>query len=161
MLRNKYSQKGDQVIAIACSERGRSQSKRRGAPRERSQYRPNDMSNIECIVERSATFKIVVLKKIRGKAELEDEDGSNANVIDKGDVFLAKSAQERVDDSIEGNRLILQGEKDKKNICHLIGCLVKGTTDDSKWFEKRKRVRFSNVIEVFGNESKTLVVPPK
>jgi len=48
MLKNEYSQRGDQVIVVACSERGRSQSKRRGGPRERSQSRPRDMSNVEC-----------------------------------------------------------------------------------------------------------------
>ncbi|KAJ8452468.1 hypothetical protein Cgig2_000057 [Carnegiea gigantea] len=32
---------------------------------------------------------------------LEDEDNLDANVIDRGDVFLAKSAKESVDDSIE------------------------------------------------------------
>ncbi|KAJ8426843.1 hypothetical protein Cgig2_025248 [Carnegiea gigantea] len=41
-------------------------------------------------------------EKIRGKAKLEDEDDSYAYVIDGGDVFLAKSAQESVDDSIKG-----------------------------------------------------------
>ena len=39
---------------------------------------------------------------MRGKAKLEDEEDSDANVIDEGDVFLAESAQERVHDSIEG-----------------------------------------------------------
>ncbi|KAJ8446990.1 hypothetical protein Cgig2_033559 [Carnegiea gigantea] len=166
---------------------------------------------------------------MRGKAKLEDEDDSDANVIDKGDVFLAESAQESVDDSGQNfwvldsaasthiykdkssfdtlhsygigsvrlklqndvvrtfhnvkhapsagvnlillgeltshglcwsNQLILQGEKDKKNTYRLMGCLVLETTDDCKWFEKRRQVRFSNVVEMFGNESKALVVPP-
>ena len=61
----------------------------------------------------------------------------------------------------KGNRLILQGEKDKENIYCLIGCSVVGTTNDSKKFTKKKRVQFLNVIEVFGNESKTLMVPSK
>ncbi|KAJ8442735.1 hypothetical protein Cgig2_011005 [Carnegiea gigantea] len=185
-------------------------------------------------------------KKMRGKAKLDGEDDWDANVIDGGDVFLAKNVKERVDDFIEGqtswvldsaacmhiykdkssfdtlhshgdygsitvvnneklevqgiesvrlklqndvvrtfhnvkhvpsasvnlislgelpshgcnyigvrkwckgykgNRMILEGEKDRKNICRLIGCSVLETTDDNKWFEKRKRVRFSNVVE--------------
>jgi len=48
MLRNEYSQRGDQVIATACSEHRRSQSRRKSGPRERSQSRPRDMSNVEC-----------------------------------------------------------------------------------------------------------------
>ena len=31
----------------------------------------------------------------------------------------------------KGNHLILRGEKDKKNICRLIGCLVLGTINDT------------------------------
>ncbi|KAJ8424427.1 hypothetical protein Cgig2_010656 [Carnegiea gigantea] len=170
---------------MVCSERGRSQFKRRGGPRERSQYRSKDMSNIECyycgekghVQNRCPNLKedLVNLKKLqekmRGKAKLEDEDESDANVIDGGDVFLTKSALESVNDSIEGqnswvldsaasmhickdknsfdtlhshgnygfitvgNRLILPGEKDKKNICCLIGCSVLGTTNDSKSVE--------------------------
>ena len=48
MLRNEYSQRGDQVIVVVCTEQRRSRSKRRGGPRERSQFRPRDMSNVEC-----------------------------------------------------------------------------------------------------------------
>jgi len=46
MLRNEYSQREDQVVAVACSEQGRSQSKRRGSLREKSQFRSRDMSNV-------------------------------------------------------------------------------------------------------------------
>jgi len=116
MLRNEYSQRGDQVIAMACSKRGRSQSKRRGGPREKSQYRSKDMSSGECyycgekchiqnccpkLKEDLASLR-KLQEKMRGKAKLEDEEDSDANVIDEGDVFLAESAQERVHDSIEG-----------------------------------------------------------
>ncbi|KAJ8421194.1 hypothetical protein Cgig2_025311 [Carnegiea gigantea] len=106
----------DQVIAMACLERGRSQSKRRGGPRERSQYRPKDIGNVECyyceekghVQNRCPKLKkdLANLKKLqekmRGKAKLEDEDDSNANVIDGGDVFFTQSAKDRVDDSIDG-----------------------------------------------------------
>ncbi|KAJ8451348.1 hypothetical protein Cgig2_014120 [Carnegiea gigantea] len=108
LQRNEHSQRGDQVIVMASLERGRSQSKRRGGPRERSQYWPKDMSNVEyyyCgekghVQDRCPKLKedLTNLKKlqekIRGKAKLEDEDDSDANVIDRGDVLLAKSAQE-------------------------------------------------------------------
>ncbi|KAJ8432228.1 hypothetical protein Cgig2_024383 [Carnegiea gigantea] len=94
----------------------KSQSKRNGGPRERLQYQPKDISNVECyycgekghLQNRCSKLKgnLVNLKKsrkkIRGKANLEDEEDSDANMIDEGDVFLAKSVKERVDDSIKG-----------------------------------------------------------
>ena len=38
--------------------------------------------------------------------------------------------------------LILQGEKDKKNICHCIDCSMFRTTDDCKWFKKGNEFNF-------------------
>ena len=38
----------------------------------------------------------------------------------------------------KGNLLILQTEKEKKNICRLIGCSVLELTFDSKCFKKKK-----------------------
>jgi len=48
MLRNEYSQIVDKVIAVASSERGKTQSKRIGGRSERSQSQLRDMSNVEC-----------------------------------------------------------------------------------------------------------------
>jgi len=45
MLRNEYSQRGDQVIAIACLNRVMSHSKRRGGLRKMSQSHLRDMSD--------------------------------------------------------------------------------------------------------------------
>lgn len=61
----------------------------------------------------------------------------------------------------KGNRLILQGEKDKKKICRLIGCSVLGATKESREFEKKSRVRFSNIVEIFGEKTNSFVVPSK
>ena len=40
-------------------------------------------------------------EKLRDKVKLHDEDDSDANVIDGGDVLLAKYANESVEDSIQ------------------------------------------------------------
>ncbi|KAJ8427904.1 LOW QUALITY PROTEIN: hypothetical protein Cgig2_012240 [Carnegiea gigantea] len=175
-----------------------------------------------------ATFKIVVLGGINkfkeitreneGKAKLEGEDNSDANVIDRADVLefttLLRAkilrcwihlhpcifARTRIpwtpctdmviivtfhnvkhvpsagvnlislgEITPHGYKYVVvhkwckahKGEKDKKNICHLIGCSLLGTTHGSKWLEKRKRVRLWNDVEIFRHEPKTLVVPPK
>jgi len=39
---------------------------------------------------------------MRGEVKLEDEDDSDASAIDEGDVFFAKTANESVEDSLEG-----------------------------------------------------------
>ena len=87
---------------MAFSGRGRSQPKRIGGPKERSQSQLKDMSKIDCyyyvakghvqtqcpkLEEKLANLK-KLQEKMRGKAKLDDKDDSDANVIDGQDVFL-------------------------------------------------------------------------
>ena len=83
-------------------------------------------------------------EKMRGKVKLEDEDDSDANVIDVGDVFLAKSANKSVEDSIQGqNSQVLDSAtslhicKDKHSLDTLYshdeyGYITVGNNDKSK-----------------------------
>lgn len=83
------------------------QSKRRGGPKERSQSQLKGMSNVGCyyfgekryvqslfpkLNEDEGNFK-KLQERMRRKAKLEDEDDLNANLIDRGDIFWAKSSK--------------------------------------------------------------------
>jgi len=54
---------------------------------------------------------------MRSKAKLEDEDDSDANLIDGGDVFLAKSAKKSFDDFIEGQNSWVLDSATSLHIC--------------------------------------------
>ena len=56
-------------------------------------------------------------EKMRDKVKLLDEDNSDANVIDGGDVFLAKSANEIIEGSIEGQNSWVLDSAASMHIC--------------------------------------------
>ena len=54
---------------------------------------------------------------MRGKANLEGENNSDANLTDEGDLFLAKSTKERVDDFIKGQNSWVLDSAASMHVC--------------------------------------------